>query len=278
MGLQISSALGIVAFVEHVKYGVHLTVNNLAVLILHISCQVSIVGFPILLAVRNNDRQRLHRPRNRHIQQIGIVREISDHIVHRGEHNGFLFPTLEFMNRRHLPVVSQLLSDGRRLIPIRRNHADIRKPLPSQYREHFLPDDIDLALIQMPPGMISRRRAVHGQHILLTVILRQDDQFSIVKLLIEKFGDFRMASVVLPQQHGRCVPPDSGSRGQHTVGSKVIAFIKTVTVPDLVCNPDILLCQHIWQLLLITDNHNISGTGECQHTGGQIHLRSLVHD
>ena len=36
--------------------------------------------------------------------------------------------------------------------------------------------------------------------------------------------------------------------------------------------------QHIGELLKISHNDDILGAGEGQHAGGQIHLRSLIHD
>ncbi len=72
--------------------------------------------------------------------------------------------------------------------------------------------DIDLTLIHMAAGVIPRNRAEKRQRIRLMMIFGHDDQFAVIKLLIAKMNNFRVAAVVLPQQHGRGVLPNSKGR------------------------------------------------------------------
>ena len=84
------------------------------------------------------------------------------------------------------------------LIPIRRDNADALEILLMQPGKHLLLDDIDLALVEMPTGVIAGSRPVHGQHIRLIMVLCHNDQLSMVELLIAEVDDLRMTAVVFP--------------------------------------------------------------------------------
>ena len=176
------------------------------------------------------------------------------------------------MDGVHLVSISQLLADGCHLVPIRRDNADALEILLMQPRKHLLLDDINLALIEMPTGVIAGSRPVHGQHIRLIMVLRHDDQLSVVELLVAEIDDLRVAAVVFPQQCNRRFLPYFQCRGQQTVGRKTIPLIQGILLPDSIAGADVVLCQHIGKLLQVSDNHDIPCTGKCQHPGGQIDL------
>ena len=102
------------------------------------------------------------------------------------------------MDGVHLISISQLLADGCHLIPIRRNNADALEILLMQPRKHLPLDDIDLALVEMPAGVIAGNRPVHGQYIRLIMVLRHNDQLPVVELLVAEVDDFGVATVVFP--------------------------------------------------------------------------------
>lgn len=62
-----------------------------------------------------------------------------------------------------------------------------------QPRKHLLLDDIDLALVEMPTGVITGNRPVHGQHIRLIMVFCHNDQLSVVELLIAEIDDLDCA-------------------------------------------------------------------------------------
>ena len=110
-----------------------------------------------------------------------------------------MFSPLKLVDGVHLVSISQLLADGCHLVPIRRNNADALEILLMQPRKHLLLDDINLALVEMPTGVIAGSRPVHGQHIRLIMVFGHDDQLSMVELLIAEVDDFGVAAVVFPQ-------------------------------------------------------------------------------
>ena len=141
-----------------------------------------------------------------------------------------------------------------------------------QPRKHLLLDDIDLALIEMTAGMVTGSRPVHCQHIRLIVILRHNDQLPIVKLLIAEVDDFRMAAVVFTQQRNRCVLPYFQCRGQQAVSRKAISLIQGILLPNGIAGTNVILCQHIGELLQVPNNHDIPCAGKCQNACDQIDL------
>ena len=149
----------------------------------------------------------MNRAGNRHIQHVGIIYEICDDIVDRGQNDGILFPSLKLMDGVHLISISQLLANGCHLVPIWRDNADALEILLMQPRKYLLLDDIDLALVEMPTGVITGNRPVHGQYIRLIMVFCHNNQLSVVELLIAEIDDLRMAAVVFTQQRHRCVPP-----------------------------------------------------------------------
>ena len=93
------------------------------------------------------------------------------------------------MDGGHFQVSAQLHLDCRHLIPVRRDDADAFIAFLLQLREDFFPDHIDLPLIQVTTGMVSRRCPVHGQDIWLFVVLRHDDEFPTVEFLVAEIDD-----------------------------------------------------------------------------------------
>ena len=172
------------------------------------------------------------------------------------------------MDGVHLISISQLLADGCHLIPIRRNNADALEILLMQPRKHLLLDDIDLALVEMPTGVITGNRPVHGQYIWLIMVFCHNDQLSVVELLIAEIDDLRVTAVVFPQQRNRCVLPYFQCRGQQAVRRKAIPLIQGILLPNGIAGANVILCQHIGELLQVPDNYDIPRTGKCQHPCG----------
>ena len=58
---------------------------------------------------------------------------------------------------------------------------------------------------------------------------------------------------------------------------KMIGLWQRITGPYGFAGTGVFSIQNIGELLKIPNNHDIPGTGQGQHTGCQVHLRSLVH-
>ena len=215
---QIRPALFCIALIKHIEHRVDLTLNDFKIVIFDVSCQVAVVGLVVAGVLRCDHRQRMNRSGNRHIQHMGIVHKIRNHIVNRGQNDSVLFPSLKFVNCIHLISAAQLFPDGRHLIPIRRDNADALEILLIQPWKHFLLDDVYLALVEMPTGMITGSRPIHGQHIRFVMILRHDDQLSMIELLVAEVDDLRVTAVMLPQQRDGCILPCFQRRGKQAVG------------------------------------------------------------
>ena len=104
-----------------------------------------------------------------------IIHKFGDHIVHRSQDNGILFTALEFVNGRHFPFLSQLGLDGCYLVAVWGNDADLVVSLRFQPGKHFFPHHVNLALVQMSPGMIAWGCFVYGQDIGFSVILSHNN-------------------------------------------------------------------------------------------------------
>ena len=59
---------------------------------------------------------------------------------------------------------------------------------------------------------------------------------------------------------------------------KMIGLRQRITGPYGFAGTGVFSIQNIGELLKISNNHDIPGTGQGQHTGCQVHLRSLVHN
>ena len=209
---------------------------------------------------------------------MGIIHKICDDIVDRSQNDCILLPPLKLVDGVHLISISQLLADGCHLIPIWRDNTDALEILLMQPRKHLLLDDIDLALVEMPTGVITGNRPVHGQYIRLIMILRHNDQLPVVELLVAEVDDFWVAAVVFPQQRSRCVLPYFQRRGQQAVRRKAIPLIQGILLPNGIAGANVILRQHIRELLQVPNNHDIPCTGEGQYPGSQINLRGLIHN
>ena len=97
------------------------------------------------------------------------------------------------------------------------------------------------------------------------MVFCHNDQLSVVELLIAEIDDLRVTAVVLPQQRNRCILPYFQCRGQQTVGRKAITLIQGILLPNGIAGANVILCQHIGELLQVPDNYDIPRTGKCQH-------------
>lgn len=188
--MQVSPALLGIALIEHIEYGIDLTLDNFKIVIFDVPSQVAIVGLVIARVLRCNYRQRMNCAGNRHIQHVGIIYEICDDIVDRGQNDGILFPSLKLMDGVHLISISQLLANGCHLVPIWRDNADALEILLMQPRESLLLDYIDLPLVEMSAGVVASGCSIHGQHIRLIMVFGHNDQLPVVELLIAEVDDF----------------------------------------------------------------------------------------
>ena len=93
------------------------------------------------------------------------------------------------------------------LIPIWRDNSDILASLFFQPGHHFFPNHINLPLIFVPTGVISRGRPIDLQNIRFIMVFGHNNQLSIIEFLIAKLNDLGMTSIVLPQKHCRAVKP-----------------------------------------------------------------------
>ena len=271
------SLLGI-PLVEQIKNRVHRAFNHRAVVVFDIAGQIAVVGSVVLRILRGNNGQGLHCPGYRYIEHSGIVHKVCNDIVHRGQNDGVLLPTLEFVDSSHLQFLAQLRLDCRHLIPVRRDDANTPIPLSFQTGKDLLPNHIDLPLVQMASGVVPRHRPIHGHDIRFFMVLRHDDELPTIEFLIAEIDDLGMAAVVFPQKDSRSLWPCGNGGGEQTVGGEMISFLERVPFPDLLAFLDVLAIQHIGELLEIAYNHDILGAGKGQYAGGQIHLGRLIYD
>ena len=110
-------------------------------------------------------------------------------------------------------------------------------------------DDIDLTLIDVSPRVVSRNGSIQGQYIRLIMIFGHDDQLTVIEFLVAEIDDLRVAAVVFPQQRDRHGLPCFQRGGEQVMDGKVISFLKRILLPDGIAGADVILCQHIGELL-----------------------------
>ena len=178
----------------------------------------------------------------------------------------------------HFQFFAQLCLNRRHLIPIWRDNADTLIPLFRQTGKYLLPDYIDLSLIQMITGMVAGCCPVHGQHIGLLMVLRHDNELPTVELLITEIDDFGMATIVFSQENCGSLRPCGDGGGEQTVSREMVWLWEGIPLPDVLAFLNILTVQHIRELLEISYDDDVFGTGKGEDTSGQIHLRGFIHD
>lgn len=173
------------------------------------------------------------------------------------------------MDGGHFQFLAQLCLDCRHLIPVRRNDANTPIPMALQTGKDLLPNHINLSLIQVATGVVARSCPVHGQHIRLFMVLCHDDELPTIEFLIAKIDDHGMTAIVFPQKNGRSLRPCGNGRGEQTVGGEMVGLGERIPSPDFLAFLNVLVIQHIGELLKVSHNNDVVGTGKGQNSGGQ---------
>ena len=130
----------------------------------------------------------------------------------------------------------------------------------------------------MSACMIAFHRAHHLQHLALPLIGRHREQCAVIKSLIAKTYDLRMATIVLTQQRGGRISENLDARLQKTALHRVVTVPHRIIRAHRPVGQRICLTHHIGQLLAVAHDHRIHGARQRQSPGFDVHLRSLVHD
>ena len=126
--------------------------------------------------------------------------------------------------------------------------------------------------------MVTFHRAHHLQHLALPLIGRHREQCTVIKSLIAKTDDLRMATIMLTQQRGGRLSENLDARLQKTALHRVVTVPHRIIRAHRPIGQRIRLTHHIGQLLAVAHDHRIHGARQGQSPGFDVHLRSLVHD
>ena len=195
-----------------------------------------------------------------------VIHKIRNYIVNGGQNNSILFTSLEFMDCIYFIVASKLFPNGSGLISIWRDNPDALIILPTELRENFLLDDINLTLVDVPTCVVSGGCSIHSQHIWFIIVLRHYNQLTSIEFLVAEVDDLRMTAIMFPKQRDRGSWPCLQCRREQAVCGKVIAFSQRIGLPYRFTSLNICLRQDIGQLIQVPYNHNVSCTGKCQNS------------
>ena len=91
------------------------------------------------------------------------------------------------------------------------------------------------------------------------MVFCHDNKLPTIEFLIVEIDDLVMTAVVFPQENGGSLRPCGNGEGEQTMGREMVslAFL------------DALAVQHIGELLKVSHNNDVLGTGKGQNSGGQ---------
>ena len=117
--------------------------------------------------------------------------------------------------------------------------------------------------------MVARHCPIHGQDIRLFMVRCHDDELSAIEFLVAEIDDLRMAAIMFPQKDSGSLRPCGDGGGEQTVGREMVDLRERIPRPDCLAVLEVFAVQHIGELLEISHNNNVLGTGKGQNSGGQ---------
>ena len=101
------------------------------------------------------------------------------------------------------------------------------------------------------------------------MVFCHDNKLPPIEFLIVEIDDLVMTAVVFPQENGGSLRPCGNGEGEQTMGREMVCLQERIPSPDFLAFLDALAVQHIGELLKVSHNNDVLGTGKGQNSGGQ---------
>ena len=101
------------------------------------------------------------------------------------------------------------------------------------------------------------------------MVFCHDNKLPTIEFLIVEIDDLVMTAVVFPQENGGSLRPCGNGEGEQTMGREMVSLQESIPSPDFLAFLDALAVQHIGELLKVSHNNEVLGTGKGQNSGGQ---------
>ena len=101
------------------------------------------------------------------------------------------------------------------------------------------------------------------------MVFCHDNKLPTIEFLIVEIDDLVMTAVVFPQENGGSLRPCGNGEGEQTMGREMVSLQESIPSPDVLAFLDALAVQHIGELLKVSHNNDVLGTGKGQNSGGQ---------
>src|SRR5215470_3138168 len=201
--------------VEQVEHGDHRAVYDIftGVVVADVTNQVPDVAASGQHVVVGHQDESLNRPRDRDVDHLRIVHEgqpgpaAPGLVQDCGQDDHLLLPALEFVDGIGLGLVEHV-GGLAGLVPVGRSDTDIGLgEVRAVRRDHFLIDDVDLALVRATSFTVLAHvvalDGTHYDHWPLGAAAGVRDELAFVELLVAEPDDDRVTPVVLMEQGAR---------------------------------------------------------------------------
>ena len=101
------------------------------------------------------------------------------------------------------------------------------------------------------------------------MVFCHDNKLPTIEFLIVEIDDLVMTAVVFPQENGGSLRPCGNGEGEQTMGREMVSLQESIPSPDVLAFMDALAVQHSGELLKVSHNNDVLGTGTGQNSGGQ---------
>lgn len=101
------------------------------------------------------------------------------------------------------------------------------------------------------------------------MVFCHDNKLPTIEFLIVEIDDLVMTAVVFPQENGGSLRPCGNGEGEQTMGREMVSLQESIPSPDFLAFLDALAVQYIGELLKVSHNNDVLGTGKGQNSGGQ---------
>ena len=114
----------------------------------------------------------------------------------------------------------------------------------------------------MTASVVARYCPIHGQNIRRFMVLCNDNKLPTIEFLIVEIDNLGMIAVVFPQENGGSLRSCGNGGGEQTVGREMVSLRESIPSPDFLAFLDVLAVQHIGELLKVSHNNDVLGTGK----------------
>lgn len=102
------------------------------------------------------------------------------------------------------------------------------------------------------------------------MVFCHDNKLPTIEFLIVEIDDLVMTAVVFPQENGGSLRLCGNGEGEQTMGREMVSLSRRAYRPQISSAfLDALAVQHIGELLKVSHNDDVLGTGKGQNSGGQ---------